>query len=99
MGTRLAWVALALAACGGGSPASDAGASPTDPHVTPPIDGNGIDVGNPPPPDAFVPPHDDAGTAPQSVAQRAHDIAMTLRGSPHFLVGMGSDLDGPPNYD
>ncbi len=94
--------ALAFLGCsGGGGPLPDAGTTPndasTDAYVSPPIDGNGFDV-NAPRPDAFV-AHDDAGAAPATVAERARAIATTLRGDAHFLVGMGNDLDGPPDYD
>jgi hypothetical protein len=86
-------LALALAGCSPTPAADDAG---HDARVAP-IDGNGSDV-NAPTPDAFV-VHVDAGSAPTSVADQARAIATTLRGEPHFLVGMGNDLDGPPSYD
>src|SRR6188768_3678723 len=89
-------IALALAGCPSTPTGTDAGPGGNDAFVAP-IDGNGFDV-NAPPPDAFV-VHEDAGSAPASVAQRAHDLAMTLRGDAHFLIGMGNDLDGPPDYD
>lgn len=91
-------VLAGAAGCGNDAPASpDGGTQPWDAY-SPPIDGNGVDVGNPPQPDAYV-AHEDAGTAPASVADRARMIATTLRGDAHFLIGMGNDLDGPPAYD
>lgn len=81
---------------GGGPTGTDSGTTPHDAFVAP-IDGNGFDVAVPQP-DAFV-AHDDAGTAPATVADRARMIATMLRGDPHFLIGMGNDLDGPPTYD
>jgi hypothetical protein len=91
---------LVLAGCSNPPAPSDGGGA-TD-AFAPPIDGNGADV-NAPPVDAFVPPVDapgtDAGMAPASVAERARAIATTLRGTTHFLVGMGNDLDGAPTYD
>jgi hypothetical protein len=93
------WLALALVACSNANGTADGG-SPTDAFVRgdggSPIDAPGADAG--PAVDAYV-LHTDAGTAPPTVAQRAHAIATTLRGDAHFLVGMGNDLDGPPNYD
>lgn len=100
----LGWTAAGCTSGPGPGTGSDGGGGGSDAFVTPPIDGNGVDVGNPPPADAYVPPRDDAGSAPATVAQRAHDIAVTLRGADasgrgHLLVGMGNDLDGPPTYD
>ena len=90
-----------VAGCGSGNAMTDASVA-RDAFVVR-LDGNGADV-NPPQPDAYVAPmgdaaHGDAGSAPMSVAQRAHAIATTLRGNAHFLVGMGNDLDGAPTYD
>jgi hypothetical protein len=44
-------------------------------------------------------PRPDAGPPPAGVAERARELATTLRGDAHFLIGMGNDLDGPPTYD
>ncbi len=96
------WVVAFASGCPvGGARFDDSGpghdAGPGLDAFTPPVDGNGFDVAAPQP-DAFV-VHDDAGSAPMSVPQRARMIAMTLAGDPHFLIGMGNDLDGAPTYD
>lgn len=100
----LSMLALAVPGCGDGGTNADSGmAMGHDANATP-IDGNGFDVSVPQPDAAVVHDdasfvHEDAGSAPASVAERAHMIAMALRGDPHFLIGMGNDLDGPPSYD
>ncbi|MEZ4339447.1 MAG: hypothetical protein R3B82_22720 [Sandaracinaceae bacterium] len=44
-------------------------------------------------------PPRDAGSPPAGVAERARALAMELRDHPHFLFGLGNDLDGAPTYD
>ena len=80
---------LALAGCGGASPQTDGS--------LPRIDGGGGGGDAGPPFDAG--PRPDAGRPPATVSERARALAMELRGDTDFLIGMGNDLDGPPDYD